>query len=156
MVEEERQRGFVRGQGQEVASGSNSRPLGEVEDNRRNQVPLHRRIELPNNLSQEFASSNNPRRESQNQSHHAVAAALEPKYTCGVLRDTRNFEQAFAMIDQTSPSYSMQTPFNYSIERARLITRTSKKWLGDSGASSHCSANQDLFIHLEQIEDTPI
>jgi len=60
-----------------------------------------------------------------------------------------HFEHAFATVHMD------EMPFNYSIERARLSAQT-RKWLGDSGASSHCSANKDLFVYLEQIEDTPV
>ena len=79
-----------------------------------------------------------------------MAAALQPNYSCDIQRDTLHFDHAFATVNMDD------TPFNYAIERARLSTRTSKKWLGDSGASSNCSANKDLLVYLEQIDDTPV
>ena len=42
------------------------------------------------------------------------------------------------------------------LENAKMATNTSKKWLGDSGTSSHYSANKSLFLHLKPIDNTPV
>jgi len=81
-------------------------------------------------------------------SHQNTSPGLQQNYTCDIQRDTIHYENAFRTVQMD------ERPF--SIERARLTTQTSRKWLGDSGASSHCSANKDLFTYLEQIDETPV
>ena len=117
MIEEERQRSFARSSGQDIASGANTSPLGEQQDNRRNQVWKQHRIEFHDNARHDTRPSNNhyPGQERLNQSPHTAASVLECGYSCDIQRDTLHFEHAFATV-HTGTSY------NYSIENARLFT----------------------------------
>ena len=156
MIDEERQRSLTRVEEETqmgLGTGANTRPLGEQYDSRRNQPSLQQRIEFQDHARQDTRSStnhNNRGQGSSNQSYHNAATALQSNYSCDIQRDTLHFDHAFATVNMDD------TPFNYSIERARLSTRTSTKWLGDSGASSYYSGNKDLFVYLEQIDDTPV
>ena len=75
------------------------------------------------------------------------SAIVPGDYSCDIQRATLAFDHAFATLHEHE---------QYSIEKAQLSTQTSREWLGDSGASSYCSANKDLFIYLEHIVETPV